>query len=245
MEHVQDWLAAVSPDVVALQETKIQDHDFPIEAIEASGYQCVYAGQKSYNGVAILSKRPAKLLIDHIPGFDDPQRRVLGVQFDEFVMLNLYAPNGSSVDSDKYHYKLEWLAALKDYVAKLTERHDALVLLGDFNIAPADADVHDPKAWRGKVLVSEAERKALMALTSLGLTDAFRLFEKRGDGYSWWDYRAGGFRRNLGVRIDLILLSAVLSSKCIGCDVDQTPRRREKPSDHAPVVAEFEFGHSS
>jgi len=239
MEHLRTWLAAESPDIVALQETKIQDHEFPVAALEDAGYRVAYAGQKSYNGVAILSKRPASVLADAIPGFDDSQRRVMAVRLDQLVILNLYVPNGSSVDSDKYDYKLDWLAALTDYVEHLAIEHEALILLGDFNIAPEDRDVHDPDAWRGKVLVSEPERTALTKLQAVGLADAFRLFEQSGDGFSWWDYRAGGFRRNRGMRIDLILVSAALARNCIRCVVDQTPRRWDKPSDHAPVVVEF------
>lgn len=237
LEHLTTWLKEAAPDVVGIQETKVQDPDFPRAELEALGYHILYSGQKSYNGVALLSKEPATLLATALPGFDDPQRRVLAARVAGMTLLNLYVPNGSEVGSEKYSYKLAWLDALGDWVASLVANGEPLMLVGDFNIAPDDRDVHDPDAWRGKILCSDDERERLQRLMALGLADVFRQFEQAPGSFSWWDYRGGGFRRNEGLRIDLILASASLAARCEACAVDLAPRRWEKPSDHAPVVA--------
>lgn len=237
IEHLTTWLKDAAPDVVGVQETKVQDADFPLAELEALGYHTLYSGQKSYNGVALLSKEPATLIATELPGFDDPQRRVLAAKVAGITLLNLYVPNGSEVGSEKYAYKLAWLDALGDWVARLAADGEPLMLVGDFNIAPDDRDVHDPDAWRGKILCSDDERERLNRLLGLGLTDVFRQFEQAPGSFSWWDYRGGGFRRNEGLRIDLILASATLAERCAACAVDLAPRRWEKPSDHAPVVA--------
>ena len=237
IEHLTTWLKDAAPDVVGIQETKVQDADFPLAELEALGYHTLYSGQKSYNGVALLSKEPATLIATEMPGFDDPQRRVLAAKVAGITLLNLYVPNGSEVGSEKYAYKLAWLDALGDWVARLAADGEPLMLVGDFNIAPDDRDVHDPEAWRGKILCSDDERERLNRLLGLGLTDVFRQFEQAPGSFSWWDYRGGGFRRNEGLRIDLILASATLAERCAACAVDLAPRRWEKPSDHAPVVA--------
>ena len=239
--HVLDWLAAEKPDVFALQETKTVDENFPIEQIEAAGYRAAFAGQKTYNGVATLSLAPGEEIETELPGLDDPQRRVLASTIDGVRVLNVYVPNGQEVGSDKYAYKLDWLEKLRGYLAAELSRHPRLVVLGDFNIAPEDRDVHDPEAWRGKVLCSDPERAALGALLELGLSDLFRLFDQEERLFSWWDYRMLGFRRNHGLRIDLILGSKALAEACTSCRIDKDPRKRERPSDHTPVVAEFDL----
>lgn len=241
LEHLQIWLGTVCPDVLAIQETKVQDGDFPAEDLTSTGYQCIYSGQRAYNGVAVLSRSPGKTRCTDLPGLDDPQRRVLGVEFDEFFLLNLYVPNGASVGSDKYAYKLEWLDALCEYCQALIRQYPQLLVVGDFNIAPADCDVHDPEKWAGQVLVSEPERECLRRLLALGLVDTFRLFDQPAEQYSWWDYRAAAFRRNHGLRIDLILATQRLAEQCRSSWIDSAPRRLQKPSDHAPVVAEFDL----
>lgn len=235
------WHASEQIDVIALQETKTQDSEFPIEAIQALGMHAVFSGQRTYNGVAILSTTPAEDVSVGIPGFVDEQRRVLAATINGVRIINVYVPNGQTLISDKYQYKLSWLSALKEYVRLELARHDQLVLLGDFNIAPEDRDVHDPKGWEGSVLVSDAERTALRALHELGLIDVFRQFEQVEKSFSWWDYRAAGFRRNAGLRIDLILCSKGMSEACVRCSIDTQPRKHERPSDHAPVIAEFEI----
>jgi exodeoxyribonuclease-3 len=239
LPQVEAWLAAESPDILALQETKLVDEKFPREALVAAGYQCVFSGQKTYNGVAILSRVAATDVVAGIPGFEDPQKRVLAATFGDVRVVDLYVPNGESVESDKYRYKLDWLARLRDYLAQELSRHPKLIVLGDFNIAPAPEDVHDPVAWEGHVLFSEPERAAFRALLALGLFDAFRLFPQAEKSYSWWDYRMMGFRRNHGLRIDHILASEALRARCTACRIDKGPRGNERPSDHAPVLAVF------
>ena len=239
LPQVLDWLAANTPDVLCLQETKLTDDNFPAEAIEDAGYHVVYAGEKTYNGVAILSRDPATDIVTDPPGLDDEQRRVLAVSCNGLRILNLYVVNGQEVGSDKYAWKLEWLSRISRYVDSQLKLHDHLVVLGDFNIAPEDRDVHDPDAWHERILCSTPERRALGALMDLGLVDTFRLFEQEDKSFSWWDYRAAGFRRNLGLRIDLILASHSLAAGCTACRIDKEPRRLERPSDHAPVIAEF------
>ncbi|NNL99837.1 MAG: exodeoxyribonuclease III, partial [Gammaproteobacteria bacterium] len=221
------------------QETKVTDEQFPLDDLAAAGWHVLYAGQKSYNGVAMLSREPGELLATGLPTYEDPQRRVLAARYGDWTVLNLYVPNGSEVGSDKYRYKLDWLDALIDYTGTLLEESDKLVILGDFNIAPEDRDVHDPAKWAGSVLVSEPERERFRALLELGLTDTFRQFEQPEAVFSWWDYRAAKFRRNHGLRIDLVLASESAAGLCSGSTVDIEPRRWDKPSDHAPAVARF------
>jgi len=239
LPQLLDWLKEHQPQVMALQETKVPDELFPHAEFEAVGYHSLFAGQKTYNGVALLSRMPGSEVITDLPGWNDLQRRILGVTYDPIRILNLYVPNGASVSSDKYDYKLHWLKYLYDYVKISLETNPHLVILGDFNIAPQDVDVYDPKAWQGKIMVSPPEREALQNLLNLGLSDTFRLFEQPERSFSWWDYRAAAFRRNLGVRIDLILASHSL--KCQSCTIDTQLRTLERPSDHAPVIATFDI----
>ena len=244
-QHLLDWLVANPVDVIGLQETKLVDEKFPVEALREAGYESLFSGQPTYNGVALLHRRASGLTPEDIiignPRFDDPQKRLISARFGNLRVVCGYFPNGQALDSDKYPYKLAWIAALREWLAELdagrpqTER----VLMGDFNIAPADEDVHDPAAWQGQVLVSEPEREALRGLLALGLTDAYRLLEQAPKSYSWWDYRMLGFRRNAGLRIDLILVSEALKPRVKACWIDKAPRRLEKPSDHAPVVLEL------
>jgi len=240
LPHVLDWLATEQPDVLALQETKTVDKDFPAEALLEAGYQAAFSGQKTYNGVAILSKEGLQDVVTDPPNLDDPQRRIMAATYRDVRVIDLYVPNGSEVGSEKYAYKLDWLAKLQEFIRDELTRHPKLVVLGDFNIAPEDRDVHDPAAWRDKILCSVPERQAFADWLGLGLADAFRLFEQEDASFSWWDYRAAGFRRNLGLRIDHILVSADLKAACRACRIDKTPRKLERPSDHAPVLAEFE-----
>jgi len=241
LPHVLQWLDKEKPDVLALQETKTTDENFPIEEIRDVGYEVIYAGQKTYNGVASLSKRKMSNPIISLPDFDDPQRRVLCSTIDDIIVLNLYVPNGSEVGSDKYEYKLTWFEHLQSFVESLLSKYNKVILLGDFNIAPEDRDVHEPLKWEGKVLVSEPERDNFRRLLATGLKDSFRLFDQDENSYSWWDYRAAAFRRNRGLRIDHILASTTLAEKCFKCYIDKTPRTLERPSDHTPVVAEFDI----
>jgi exodeoxyribonuclease-3 len=242
LPQVLEWLGKHRPDALCLQETKLEDHNFPVEAIARAGYQACYAGQKTYNGVAILALAPPGETVTGIPGFEDPQRRVLAATLDGVRIINLYVPNGESVESDKYRYKLAWLAALTAWLREELARHPRLAVLGDFNIAPEPRDVHDPAAWEGKVLYSEPERAAFRSLLALGLKDGFRLFEQPERSYTWWDYRMNAFRRKMGLRIDHILLSEPLATRCSACSIDIAPRAAERPSDHAPVIAEFSEG---
>jgi len=240
LPHVLTWLEREQPDLLALQETKLKDEDFPADTFEDRGYTATFSGQAAYNGVAIISReRPDSVMLDIGNGYADEQKRVLGATFGRLRFWNLYVPNGQSVDSDKYRYKLEWLAALRTLLAAELATHPLLLVAGDFNIAPEDRDVYNPTAWEGQVLCSPAERAALRALGELGLSDTFRLFEQPASTFSWWDYRGVAFRRNQGLRIDLMLASAALSQMCLGCRIDKEPRVWECPSDHVPVVAEF------
>lgn len=237
LPHVLRWLESQRPDILALQETKLPDPDFPAEAFTRLGYHAVFSGQPAYNGVALLARAPFAVTATALPDFDDAQKRVLFAHRDEIHILNLYVPNGQSLDSDKYQYKLQWLKQLNRWLTQLLREHPQLVVLGDFNIAPEDRDVHDPKAWEGGVLVSAAERAAFRSLLEQGLQDSFRLFHPESGHYSWWDYRAAAFRRNLGLRIDHILLSPALAGRCLGTHMDREPRGWERPSDHVPVIA--------
>ncbi len=241
LDHVLQWLEANQPDVVGLQELKLADEQFPVDAFTKVGYHAVFAGQKTYNGVAILSKLPPSEVSRGIPGYDDPQQRVIAATVGPCRVIDVYVPNGESVGSDKFQYKLAWLEALRSAVRDELKRYPRVALIGDFNIAPQDRDVHDPDAWREKILCSTPERDALNALLELGLRDTFRLFDQPEGVYSWWDYRMAAFRRNLGLRIDLILVSGAAAEACRVSSVDKAPRKLERPSDHAPVVAEFDF----
>lgn len=249
LAQMLEWLAATKVDVLGVQETKTQDNDFPVDALNAAGYEVLFSGQKTYNGVALLA-RTGTVVEQHgslhsaetdLPGLDDPQRRVLAATLGDVRVINLYVPNGSQPDSDKYAYKLDWLHRLHDYLQAQLSSYPRTVVMGDFNIAPQDIDVHDPAAWEGSVLVSPQERQALHSILGLGFCDSFRQFEQSGGHFSWWDYRGGSFRRNNGLRIDLILASEEARAELCGGWIDKEPRTWERPSDHAPVVAEFTF----
>ena len=239
LPQLLDWLAVAKPDVLCLQEVKTEEAKFPRAELEAAGYRAAVCGQKTYNGVAILSPQPLLEASSGIPGFPDEQKRVIAATVAGMRVLCVYCPNGQAVGSEKYAYKLRWFAALRDYLAAEIPRHPLLAVAGDFNVAPEERDVHDPKAWEGQVHVSEPERAAWRELTAPGLKDAFRLFEQPEKTFSWWDYRMLAFRRNAGLRIDQILVSDELAKRCTACSIDKAPRKLERPSDHAPVVAVF------
>ena len=239
LPQVLDWLQEHQPDVLCLQETKLADANFPEHAIRAAGYHAFYSGQKTYNGVAILTKAPANGALAAIPDFSDPQKRVLAANIHQVRVVCLYVPNGQSVDSDKYRYKLEWLAAATAWLKREVVTNPKLAVAGDFNIAPEERDVHDPKAWEGQVLFSAPERQAFQDLLAVGLKDSFRLFEQPAHAYTWWDYRMNAFKRKMGLRIDHILVSDSLARVCRTCAIDAEPRKAERPSDHAPVIAEL------
>ena len=238
LPQVLDWLAA-RPEltVLALQETKQEDSNYPATVLQKAGFHTVFLGQKTYNGVALISRRPLTDVQYNLPNFDDPQKRMIAATVDGVRVVGAYMPNGQSLESEKYPYKLSWLDALIDWLTVELVKYPQLALVGDYNIAPHDRDVHDPLAWQGQVLVSPAERERFERLLMLGLHDSFRLFEQADKAFSWWDYRAAGFRRNAGLRIDHILLSTALVGRCFACEIDREPRRAERPSDHAPVVA--------
>jgi exodeoxyribonuclease III len=240
LPQVLQWLADNPVDVLCLQETKLTDDKFPAAEIEKVGYQAIFAGQKTYNGVAILSKHAMSEVVRNNPRYEDEQQRIIAATIEGMRVVCAYVPNGQAVGADKYQYKLKWLAALHDWLADELKSHESLALLGDYNIAPEDRDVHDPVAWQGNVLVSEPERAAFRGLQDLGLKDAFRLFEQAEKSFSWWDYRMMAFRRNMGLRIDHVLLSPPLAARCTGCIIDKLPRKWEQPSDHTPVVATLE-----
>jgi exodeoxyribonuclease III len=233
------WLRHSAVDILAMQETKLPDADFPQQELTALGYRVLYSGEKTYNGVALLSRWPATEVVTDIPAFADTHRRVLAATSGGVRVVNLYVPNGQTVGSEKYQYKLRWLTALAEWLRGELRRAERLVVLGDFNVAPEDRDVHDPPSWLGSVHVSEPERKALRAVLALGFIDLFRRFEQPPATYTWWDYRMGAFRRNHGLRIDLLLANEALARACTACVVDREPRRAERPSDHAPVIADF------
>ncbi len=237
LPHVLDWLRSQQPDALCLQELKLEDAKFPLAAIEDAGYHAVFDGQKTYNGVAILSRARPEDVSKGMPGFADEQKRVIAATVNGLRVICIYVPNGQSLESDKYQYKLRWLEALAGYMKQQIADYGEVALLGDYNIAPEDRDVHDPKAWEGQVLCSAPERAALQKLMALGLKDSFRLFEQPDKSYSWWDYRMNGFRRNLGLRIDHILLTEPVAARCESAAIDLEPRKLERPSDHAPVTA--------
>jgi exodeoxyribonuclease III len=239
LPHLLDWLAQAQPDVTCLQETKTEDAGFPLAEVQAAGYQAVYCGQKAYNGVAILARSALAEVQHGIPQFPDDPKRVIAATVDGMRIVCLYAPNGQSPGSEKYAYKLRWYEALAAWLEKELQARPGLAVLGDLNVAPEDRDVHDPERWEGRIHVSEPERAAMRKVMELGFADAFRLFEQPEREFSWWDYRLAAFQRNWGLRIDHILLAPQLAKRCIACSIDKAPRRRERPSDHAPVVAEL------
>jgi exodeoxyribonuclease-3 len=238
LPQLLDWLSLCQPDIVCLQETKLEDQNFPRAEIEAAGYEACFSGQRTYNGVALLSRFPLGDVIYGNPCFPDEQKRLISASLGALRVVCAYVPNGQAVGSDKYRYKLAWLRALAYWLRKEIAAHPHLVVAGDFNIAPEDRDVHNPAAWAGQVLCSDAERAAFQELLSMGLKDSFRLFDQPEKTYSWWDYRRLGFQRNSGLRIDHILLSAPVAARCRAAGVDREMRRHERPSDHAPVTAE-------
>lgn len=240
LQYVLDWLESSQVDVLALQETKLVDEYFPVDALREKGYFVEYSGQKTYNGVAVLSRYPMKEVLKDIPEFEDVQRRVLVASIGDIRLINLYVPNGSDRLSDKYRYKLAWLDKVTAFIREQLRLYPKLAVVGDFNIAPADIDVHSPQEWEGQVLVSPEERKAFSQLLSLGLSDSFRHVHPETQRFSWWDYRAAAFRRNRGLRIDHVLLSDELQRHCLEADIDSEPRRWERPSDHAPVWVKLE-----
>jgi exodeoxyribonuclease-3 len=239
LPHLQQWLASFAPDIVGLQETKLEDPRFPDTALAELGYRSVFSGQKTYNGVALLARAPIEDVVTDIPGLDDPQRRVLVATVGDLRVANLYVVNGQAVGSDKYAYKLDWLAKVTRFLEGELRNDPRLVVMGDFNIAPDDRDVHDPVAWHEQILCSTPEREALRRLLDLGLVDSFRLFDETAGQYSWWDYRQAGYRRNLGLRIDLVLAGEPLKTRARAATIDRDPRGWERPSDHAPVVLEL------
>ncbi|MDH3441238.1 MAG: exodeoxyribonuclease III [Gammaproteobacteria bacterium] len=237
--QVMEWLDIANPDVLVLQEIKQVTDAFDEESFANAGYKAVASGQKTYNGVAVISRGTPVNPVTDFPGFEDPQRRILASTIDGVRVINLYVPNGSSVGSEKYEYKLGWLKALRGFLESELKAHENLVVLGDFNIAPDDRDVYDPEKWGDDILCSPLEREALQRLIDLGLSDVYRQFDQPEQNFSWWDYRAAGFRRNAGLRIDLILASEALASRCTASYIDKEPRTWERPSDHTPVIAEF------
>ncbi|GAB3268110.1 exodeoxyribonuclease III [Chitinimonas naiadis] len=238
LPQVLDWLAA-RPEltVLALQETKLEDHAFPQAEIEAAGFHVAFIGQKTYNGVALIARAPLEDVQYNLPNFEDPQKRVIAATVNGVRVIGAYVVNGQALDSEKYPYKLAWLDALIAWTESELARYPKLALVGDYNIAPEDRDVHDPAKWAGDVLVSPPERERFQKLIGLGLVDSFRLFDQEEKAFSWWDYRAAGFRRNAGLRIDHVLLSTPLAQACKACEIDKVPRKHERPSDHAPVIA--------
>jgi exodeoxyribonuclease III len=239
LPQLLDWLALQQPEVVVLQETKLTDDKFPQADISTAGWHSVWFGQKTYNGVALLSRSEPLDVVRNIPGFDDPQARVIAATVDGLRVIGAYFPNGQAPGSEKFAYKMAWLAALQAFVAAELARHPRLVLMGDYNIAPEDRDVYDPVAWAGQIHCTDEERAHFRALCGLGLVDAFRLFEQPPKSWSWWDYRNLAFRKNQGLRIDHILVSEALRPQVAACLIDKLPRKNERPSDHAPVIVEL------
>ena len=244
VEHVCDWLQVNQPDLLCLQELKMSDPDFPHEAFSELGYHSVFTGQKTYNGVAIISKQPLSNVITNLPDFEDPMRRYIAGDYslengENLRIVNVYVPNGQALDSDKFAYKRAWFSKLQHAMRNTLKENPNTVLVGDFNITPSDLDVHDPKKWAGSIHCSAIERLMLQKLMSEGLYDTYRHFNKDGDQFSWWDYRGAGYRANEGLRIDLVLSSSALLNKATASSIDETPRKLERPSDHTPVIAEY------
>lgn len=242
LEQLLTVLKEYDLDVLAIQETKSPDNQFPIDALAKAGYHTIFSGQKSYNGTCIISKQPATKASTVLLGMEtDPQRRFICAEYNGVLVINCYVPNGSEVGDPKYDYKLHWLTQLNKHMEKVMQQTDKVVLVGDFNIVPTDKDIYDPVEWRDKILCSVPEREALSAIQAQGLTDLFRQFSDADKQYSWWDYRAGGFQRNNGMRIDLILTSAAMTALATDCTIEKTPRGWERPSDHTPVIATFDL----
>lgn len=239
LPQVCDWLARARPDVLCLQETKVTDEECPVASLRDAGYHVLHSGQKAYNGVAILSRAPIELPSVDAPGLDSGQKRYAAATVNGVRVISVYVPNGEAVTSEKYTFKLQWLAALRAHLVQELARYPLLAVVGDFNVAPEESDVHDPRLWKNSVLFSDPERAALRTVLDAGLVDVFRRFPQPPGSFTWWDYRQGAFRRNLGLRIDHILCSSGLAARCLACTVDTTPRALERPSDHAPVIAEF------
>ena len=244
LPQLLEWLGRHGPDVVCLQETKVEDDKFPVLEFEAAGYRCAWSGQRTYNGVAILSRLALSDVTNGMPAFADDQKRLIaasvGAGAEALRVVCVYVPNGQAVGTEKYEYKLKWLSACRSWLGIEMGRTTQIAVLGDYNVAPEDADVHDPKVWEGQVLCSAPEREAFRSLLALGLKDAFRLFSQGEKSFTWWDYRMNAFRRNLGLRIDHVLLGSELASRCRGCNIDVEPRRAERPSDHAPIIVELD-----
>ena len=241
LPHLLEWLAQAKPDAMCLQETKTEDANFPVAEIRAAGYEAVFCGQKTYNGVAILSRTPISDVQHGMPDFPDDPKRLIAASVGGVRILSVYAPNGQEPGSDKYAYKLRWFGAFASYLANDLEKYPKLAALGDYNVAPEDRDVHDPKRWKDKIHASVPERAAFKALLDLGLKDAFRLFDQPEKQFTWWDYRLNAFARGWGLRIDEILLSPELARRCRACAIDKSPREKERPSDHAPVYADLDL----
>ncbi len=239
LPQVLAWLQDHPVDALVLQETKLSDDKFPAAEIEAAGYRVAWFGQKTYNGVALLSRTEPLQLQRNIPGLDDEQARVIAGTLGALRVIGVYVPNGQAPDSDKFRYKMRWLDALRDWLRTELAAHPQLLLMGDFNIAPEDRDVYDPVAWAGQILCTPEERAHFRALVGLGLVNAFRLFEQPPKSWSWWDYRNLAFRKNQGLRIDHILVSEALRPAVQACVIDKLPRKNERPSDHAPVLVEL------
>jgi len=241
LPHVTRWLAAVQPDVLCIQETKCADEKFPLLEFKGLGYDCVIFGQQSYNGVAIISRAGCASVRRGFPEDDvNSQSRLLAADIAGIRIIDVYVPNGQIVGSEKYQFKLNWMKRLREFFDQQYDPKTPVLLCGDFNVAPEEHDVHDPRLWQNRILFSEPERAALQDIKTWGFTDTFRLHTEAGGHYSWWDYRAGGFRRNLGLRIDHIWVSAPLAARSRNTWIDKEPRGWERPSDHAPVVAIFE-----
>ena len=238
LPHVLDYLKEHQPDVLALQETKQTDDKFPKDDIEAAGYHVAFQGQKTYNGVAIISKHPLEDVRFDIPHLDDPQKRVIAATIQGIRIVDIYLPNGQEIGSEKYAYKMKWIAALKAYVQEELTKYDKLVLLGDYNIAPADIDIHDPDRWRGKIMCSDEERNHYQDLLDMGLHDSLRELHPNEPMFSWWDYRSNAFRRKWGIRIDHLLVTPNL--KVVAGGIHAEERAKERPSDHAPAWIEIQ-----
>jgi len=237
LPHLLEYLSTHQPDIVALQETKLPDEKFPTADIAVAGYHIAFSGQKTYNGVAIISRSQASDIVTDIPGFDDPQRRLLTATIDGVRIINVYIPNGQEVGSEKYDYKFRWLNAFREFLKTELAAHPRLIILGDYNIAPADIDIHDPKRWQGKIMCSDREREMYQTLLALGLTDSLRQLHPDEPMFSWWDYRLNAFGRGWGIRIDHILTTQAIS--LVDAGVSREVRALERPSDHAPVWLEF------
>ncbi len=236
LPQVLEWLVTSNCDVLALQELKLDNDSFPVAAFSELGYYCVFNGQKTYNGVALISKIPLQDIEYDIPDYNDIQKRVITATVNGIRVMCIYVVNGESIDSPKFQYKLLWLESLHNYIEKALKKYPLLAVMGDFNIAPLDIDVYDPIILQGKVLCSDLERNAWSRLINLGLYDSFRLFSSEDRQYTWWDYRNVAFRRKLGLRIDHILISDALKQKAINCEIDINPRKNERPSDHTPII---------